>query len=516
MNKRVAIYLRESRDDNQENYETIETQKDLLLSFIKKNSLGELNGIYIDDNVSGSTFDRTGLMQFQNDLENGKIDILVLKDLSRLGRNNAKTLLFLDYLEEHNIRVITADGRFDSIKDNEMVGIDTWFNERVLKDISRKIRANLRVKIEKGEYIGTAPFGYRKSNIYKNKLEIFEEEASIVKEIYKLYVEDGKGYAQIAKDFNNREITFPSFENIVARGMGWSPVAIMRILSNEVYIGNTIQGVSQKMNYKSKKTIRLPQPNWIITENTHDSIISKEQFNKVQKIREMKKSGRILEKNINHSLSGIIFCGNCGSHMFARKRPNRPLGYVCSNYIKNGKFNCKSHFVDENSIIDIIYNKLNEEFSNTINIEYINKRVESDIIKVNDLKDDRNKLSRQIESKLRQQEILYMDRLDDRISTQLFEKMNIQIVKTLEKLKCEFDNILKLSENHEQIITTEFACSMFTKNSIDREIIRCVVNKIIVYDQDELNIAIKENHEIEERCLFHDPKNSGFVIIKFT
>ncbi|MDP4182144.1 MAG: recombinase family protein [Bacillota bacterium] len=127
---RIGIYVRESRDDNEENYETIETQRDLLIDYVKQNSMGEVTGIYVDDNVSGTGFEREGLKKLEQDVKSKSIDILLLKDLSRLGRNNAKTLLFLDFLDEYGIRVLTADGRYDSVKDNDMVGIETWFNER--------------------------------------------------------------------------------------------------------------------------------------------------------------------------------------------------------------------------------------------------------------------------------------------------------------------------------------------------------------------------------------------------
>lgn len=126
---KIGIYVRESRDDNLENYETIETQRDLLINYANSNIPGEITSIYIDDNVSGTIFDREGIRQMENDIMGKKIDLLLLKDLSRLGRNNAKTLLFLDYLEENGIRILTHDGRYDSLKDNETVGIETWFNE---------------------------------------------------------------------------------------------------------------------------------------------------------------------------------------------------------------------------------------------------------------------------------------------------------------------------------------------------------------------------------------------------
>jgi len=154
---KVGIYTRESRDDNDENYETIETQRDLLIDFVKREKLGEVFRVYIDNNVSGSAFEREGLGQLKEDIINHRIDLLLVKDLSRLGRNNAKTLLFLDFIEEHGVRLLTYDGKYDSLKDNDTVGIETWINERYLRDTSRKIRASLRFKIKRGEYIGNSP-----------------------------------------------------------------------------------------------------------------------------------------------------------------------------------------------------------------------------------------------------------------------------------------------------------------------------------------------------------------------
>lgn len=127
---RIGIYVRESRDDNEENHETIETQRDLLVDFVEKNAMGYIYSIYSDDNVSGSSFKRHGLDRLRDDVAEGRINLLLVKDLSRLGRNNAKTLLFLDYMEECGVRILTFDGRYDSIRDNDTVGIETWFNER--------------------------------------------------------------------------------------------------------------------------------------------------------------------------------------------------------------------------------------------------------------------------------------------------------------------------------------------------------------------------------------------------
>ena len=273
----IGIYVRESRDDNGENYETIETQRDLLIDFVERNSLGSIYAVYVDDNVSGSIFDRQGISRLREDVVSNRINMLLIKDLSRLGRNNAKTLQFLDFLEEYGVRVLSCDGRYDSLRDSEMAGIESWLNERYVRDISRKIRTSLRFKIQRGEYIGNAPFGYRKADGAKNKLIIDDYEADTVRMIYSFY-RSGLGYSAIAKKLNERRLPSPG-------GGKWNRIAVRRILCSRVYTGDTVQGVSEKISFKSKKTRRLPREQWVITRGTHEAIISEEEFSEVQKIR---------------------------------------------------------------------------------------------------------------------------------------------------------------------------------------------------------------------------------------
>lgn len=127
---KIGIYVRQSRDENEENLDTLETQRELLIEYVKAKGLGVIYKIYIDDNVSGTTFDRPALKEMEEDVIHGKVNFILIKDLSRLGRNNAKTLIFLDFLEERGVRILSSDGRYDSYKDSDLVGIETWFNER--------------------------------------------------------------------------------------------------------------------------------------------------------------------------------------------------------------------------------------------------------------------------------------------------------------------------------------------------------------------------------------------------
>ncbi|MDQ2085013.1 recombinase family protein [Herbivorax sp. ANBcel31] len=499
---KVGIYVRESRDDGEENYETIETQKDLLVNYIKNSELGEVQKIYIDDNVSGAGFERRGIEELREDVLNNRINLLVIKDLSRLGRNNAKTLLFLDFLEEHGVRVRTFDGRYDSLKDNDTVGIDTWYNERYIRDISKKIRATLRFKIEKGEYIGRAPYGYVKSVTEKNKLLIKREEAEVVKKIYNLYGE-GYGYGSIA-DFLNKE----GYES-PRKGL-WNSTTVRRIICNSVYAGDTVQGVSEKISFKSKKTRRLPQSSWIVTGNTHEGIIERGEYEKIQEIR--KKRSEILSphKGKLHTFRGLLYCGGCGSLMYARKRNQRPMGYICSCYSKKGKSLCTSHHICERDLSEIILKDLINFFSNKDIADIISKRN-----KLNSRDFSIDIIKKQIECKKRQQEIIYQDKLEKKISEELFLRVNKQIEKKLLVLRKEVENTKKRNFKIGDInsFVENIKNNLYIKG-ITHEITRLIVNKIVIFEKGEEYIEKLWNLNItkeQER----DIKKNGAVIIEY-
>lgn len=507
---RVGIYVRESRDDNEEKYETIETQRDLLIDFVKRNGFGEIYSIYIDDNVSGSGFEREGLEKLKEDVVSNRVNLIVLKDLSRLGRNNAKTLLFLDFLEERSVRVLTFDGKYDSMKDNDTVGIETWVNERYIKDISKKIRTNLRFKIEKGEYIGRAPFGYIKSIEQKNKLCIDSSNASVVKEIFKLY-KQGYGYSSIVKYLNERGYPSPSanhgFETSVNT---WNQVAIQRILSNRVYVGDTIQGVSEKISFKSKKTRRLPENRWVVTPHTHEAIIDEDEFEEVQKIRESRRKGLGHHKGTLHLLRGLIYCGRCGSSMFARSRINRPMGYICSNYMKNGASACTSHHLSERYIIEILVNELVELLSEDAVKSQVKSRLEKNDSERIDHQQEIEKLQQQILEKQKQQDILYMDRLEGKISEQLFIRMNHTIENRISNFKRELERnstydiktlgMEKIMEQFEEYIL---------ENGLTHQMVISMVDRIMVFDKDD------DIHLDTEEEKYEYDNEDGAIIINF-
>lgn len=385
---------------------------------------------------------------------------------------------------------------------------DNRYNERYVRDISKKIRANLRFKIEQGEYIGNAPYGYVKSVNEKNKLVVDARTAPVVREIFGLY-KQGYGYAAIANMLNGKGYPSPSSKNSDIPITPWNQVAVQRILCNRVYIGDTVQGVSEKISFKNKKTRRLPFDKWIITTNTHEPIVKNEDFEEVQKIRAKKRSNQGYNRNISHLLSNMLYCGKCGKAMYVRVRKDRPVGYICSSYSKNGSECCSSHYVTEQTIIDVISDELLEMLSNR-------ELIDSFSLKYSNEEDDRQKryemaqkLEQQIAAKQKQQDILYLDRLETKISEQLFTRMNKNIEERISILKKETEKLLEEEKKQlDKMHVVENFINRIKNQGINKNIIEQMVSRIIVYDS-------SDSAELKHAGMSGEEIKNGLIVIEY-
>lgn len=498
----IGIYVRISRDENGENSETIENQRGLLFEYARSRRLGEVVSVYTDDNVSGSAFERAGLTRLKEDVLSGRINIVLLKDLSRLGRNNAKTLQWIDFLEEYGVRILTADGRYDSLIDNETLGIETWANERYIRDISRKIRASLHFKINRGEYVGKAPFGYKKSENERNRLVIDEAEAETVRLIYRLY-RAGMGYTAVARYLDAMKSPSPE-------GIGWNRISVRRILCSDVYIGNTVQGVSEKISFKSRKTRRLPKSEWVRTEGTHQGIVSLEEFTEVQRLRQQKNEGRELHRGGTHTLKGVIRCGGCGSSMYARTRAGG-AAYVCGNYARNGSAACSSHFVYENEITRFICDELLRIFDAGRSRKELSERFGEWLDSADSQREGNDALQKKLEACRRKQELLYKDRLEGLISAELFGRMNKKLEERLGMLS-EKQKLSACADRGMETYTGLLAEAEqnLRDGILSNEIVRVAVKSITVFDRGEYAPGLDEGavHEAETETVA-DPGAAG-------
>ena len=359
-------YSRVSRDEDKENYGTIETQNIMIESYAKE--LGsKVKDIIEDDNVSGYTFNREGLNKLKALIEDGQVDILIAKDLSRIGRHNAKTLLFLDYLEEYNVRLILINDNYDSSKDDDdIIGIKTWFNEKYIKDLSKKIVTSLRVRQENvGGLLTKVPFGYERDEEKKNGLIIDEEAAEIVRKIFELYI-DGYGGRVIANILQSEGVSTPSKYQFIKTGKKitsniadtWNGTHVLRIIKNDVYIGILRCGKTERKKINGK-TIRLEKDKHIVHENHHEPIISINDFELAQKILRSR-----LDNNVRGTSNGInlftgfLVCKDCGGGFMKVNKKRSPPSYICTNNFRYGAKFCSSHKIGEEQLKAIILDKL--------------------------------------------------------------------------------------------------------------------------------------------------------------
>ena len=341
----VGLYIRLSREDEDKTHESesISNQKSLLLQYTKENNL-KVYDMYIDDGYSGTNFNRPNFNRLIKDIELGKINMVITKDMSRLGRDYIGTGNLIEkYFPEHNVRYIAITDNIDTFLDssnNDIAPFKAIMNDMYAKDISKKIKSSLKAKQKEGKWVGSkTPFGYIKDPNNKNHLIIEEEQAHIVKRIYNMCL-DGLSFYKISKELTNEGIKTPAqyYEykwrsNYNCKYGMWHSKTIYDILTNRIYTGDTVQNKRTKVNYKIKKIIKNKPSQYIVVENTHEAIIDKEMFYEVQK-RIPKNVGRS-EKKETHLLDGLLYCGDCGHRISIgprRKKDNRC--YTICNYYR--------------------------------------------------------------------------------------------------------------------------------------------------------------------------------------
>lgn len=356
----VAAYLRLSKEEfsNEKESNSITNQKLIIDNYLKEHKEYKLVDYYIDDGYSGTNFNRPEFQRMLIDIKNKKIDVIVIKDLSRLGRNYIETGNFIEVIfPGMGVSVISVDENCE-IDSSDYYGDDylplkNLFNDTYAKDISKKVRSSLIVKKYNGEFVGKlAPYGYIKDPKDKHKFLIDKNVSHIIKKIFDMIL-DGKSRRQVADFLNDNDILTPSeYLNIntnkdISVMKKWNSEMVNSILRNENYTGTLFQGKKRKLNYRIDKKIKLDKANWIVTENHHEAIISKEDFDKVQDILDRK--SKVNKDGSIDILSGILKCKCCGSNMIKRTSKGK-VYYYCSNYYR--KKNCENNKSTSKSVLE--------------------------------------------------------------------------------------------------------------------------------------------------------------------
>lgn len=367
---RAAIYIRLSKEDgDREESESVTNQRKILKAYAKENKY-KIYDEYVDDGYTGTNFNRPSFKRMIKDIEDKKINIVITKNLARLGRNYIETGTYIEkYFPDHRVRYIAILDRVDNFEDsvsNDFVPIKSVFNEKHCKDTSIAVKKTKRRKMQEGFYAcNTPPFGYKKDPDNPGKLIVDEESSKTVKKIFELK-EKGFTISKIVEYLGENNYKTPA-EYLNIRGLErvnnkniWRPGTVKRILSNEVYLGYCVRGKTQKIFYKSKKRMYIKRDDFIITKNTHEPLISEETFNKVHNFNKLGKTQRHIENK--YLLKDLIYCKNCGKKLMFVKSWNNVF-VVCRCSYQNIKLCDNDCRINYELIEDKLFNYIVEMYN---------------------------------------------------------------------------------------------------------------------------------------------------------
>lgn len=513
----IIGYARLSRDDLRKKYTSIENQKDIIRKYAKTHDM-IIDKIYEDDGYSGYTMDRPDFNEIMHLVDENLVDVLLVKDLSRLGRHNGGVLLVLERLRKHGVRVIMIDDNYDSdVDDDDIVGIKTWYNERYVKDGSKKVRNALKNMQENGNLIMSVPYGYVKDPYVKTKYYVDEEAAIWVKKIFELYAEGG-GYKKTAKMLNEMGVPTPSMlldrrrreRGIVSKvqvATGWETNAIRRIILNDFYIG-TLRLRKTVRNGINGDQKRLAEDDHIVFENAHEPLISVDLFNLVQAINSRRKESNSYKgiRKYENLYAGLLFCGDCGSSLtIAHYNKQEITSYACRVYRERGISACSAHSINKKELDLIVKDylvlcrsamKCMIESLDSIIYEQIKQNNGKDkklkVIKEN-IKNAQEELKIIMQQKIR--DIAANPAMAEMISKTYDEMQNDKLnkINNMQAQINEYEDIDKNKNNIKRNFKTalEMFDDIIKAPKITKRQLETLVEKIYVYDDQSIEVKLR-------------------------
>ena len=523
---RISLEDRDKKNFSMES-DSISSQKTYIEQFCKEHGI-QLKDYLFDDGITGQTFAREGWEDLLKEIENGRINCVITKDLSRLGRDHSETGYYIEkYFPEHRVRYISINDNWDSKYDS--VDLILWklaYNDVYCADISRKVKSILDSKKKEGLYVGAfAPYGYIKHEDDKHQLIPDPEVAPIVKEIFELAY-SGVGTCAIATTMTKKGYKTPGIysgrgrRTITREQVGeiWTSGMVRRILTNQVYCGDLVQSKIKKASYKSKKLIQNSQENWIIVANKHEPLVDREVFNAIQKVldKTSKKYNRLPGEQ--HLLSKLLYCKDCGHRISIswrnkKKKEQGRIGY-CNYYKKYSKYNvCKPHFIDydllENKIIEYLKELCKKYLLYLDTPKLIRESYKNIRDKINQLEVSKNRL---IKDKDKAESIMikiYEDKLNEVVTETVYKIMADKKEKEILSLDNQIKNIEndikslqnQLDKDEDKINDIKTILNKFINSSvIEQDLIHQIITRIEVGDDNEIEVffAISELKSISE------------------
>ena len=513
MDYHAALYIRLSKEDEKEGEregpsQSVQNQESLLREFVQQHCLSVYD-TYVDDSWSGTNFDRPDFQRMIADIEAKKVNMVITKDLSRLGRDYIMTGHYMErYSPEHRVRYISLLDGIDTGVDstaNDITPFRAIMNDMYAKDISKKIKSVKRDKQRKGQFIGGKPvYGYKMHPTEKNKIVIDEEVPPTVRRIFALAL-SGMSCRNIATLLNQEGVPTPAtYANLTVARPGpytglWSSERISEMLKNETYIGNMVQGRSIKISYKSQKCLRQSPENWVVVEGTHEPIIDPETFQKVQMLVNSRKHTR--SRTYDFLLKGLIFCHECGYPMAVLNRKNTAgedrLFFVCRTYQRFTKAGvCTCHSIKEKTVTDAVVAKVREVCQTYLNPDKLRPIAEEAVknaSKAVSCEAEIQALRSKITALTTNLDQMYMDRLNGLLSEEDFQRI-YQKVK-MDRTVLE-DRLKNLQEQAKQPVNTEEKARALVKQFLDsaltsRELLVSLIERVELTEDKQIIIKFR-------------------------
>lgn len=518
MHYKCGMYCRLSdADKKSDESSSIQSQKMIIESFANFNKM-EIVKKYVDDGFSGGNFERPGFKEMIKDIETGLINCVLTKDLSRLGREMYGTGKYIEeFFRDHRIRYVAINDSYDSDIGDSMLGLRLSVNDLYLRDVSKKVKTSFRAKQLKGDYIGSLPlYGYKKDLNDKHKLLVDENVRDIIEFIYEEALE-GITPGKIAEVLTIRKQDIPIVYKKEIRGSKvteneghgiWKRQTVKNILTNQMYIGNMVQNVYNKVSYNSKKIRKTDDDENIIVEGTHEAIISKETFDKVQEILNKKTSSKRTFTQDKYLFGSLLFCKECGRTIRVSediKKHSISHYTQCNLYTRKGKFGvCSSHRLNydwlENDLLEYLKETCTK-FCKTYGINDIEDN--SSIV----IKENLKKLTSKIDminlAIKNTKEIMdssYIDKISGVINEDMFkriyDKNNNDLIMYNEDLK-KLEQLLEMNKKNTKQNSELFVCKkaveeFMTLKEPSKEVINSLINRIEI--DKERNVYIHLNY----------------------
>lgn len=520
---KAVKYIRLSYTDDKDNEsDSVTNQRKLLDYFIENHPDIEAVSEKVDDGWSGVLFDRPAFKEMMEEIEAQKINCVIVKDLSRLGRDYIETGRYLRRIfPGYGVRFIAINDNIDTLKDSGddlVVSVKSIINDAYSRDISVKTRSSLAVKRSNGDYVGAcAIYGYKKSEENKNRLVIDEYPAGVVQSIFKRKL-DGMSAARIAEELNSLGVLSPlSYKK--DRGLPhpkggyadkadakWSAITILRILKDETYTGTLLQGRQGTLNYKLKELIDKPESEWVRKENVHDVIIHKQDFDLVQRLLRLDTRTSPGSDKV-YMFSGILICGCCGNRMTRKTDHYKDTSYhyyYCPTGKKNGCI--ASVRIKENDLISCVLESLKAHIRNIVSLEVLLSSTDSETIS--------NRLERRIEAQITENEhqlkqiagfksTLYENMINGIISADDYKSFRTKYAEDAGRLQQAITSLrqeLEDVKNHtgERMLWMEHFKHFEGLTELNRKIVAHLIQSIRILSKTELQITFNYQMEYEK------------------